>query len=159
MKNKGIIIGVGVLVVGVLSFFLIKQFGKKKSESVTPLPSPSSSPQKDVEPDLVRDVKSETSTTTTTPTTTTTQTSTTTPTKTSTTSTTTTSTKLPSIVTSKNGTRVRRESSTNSSILKVLETGVKMSVVGSEQKSDGLWYKVVVSPKLSGFVRSDVVNI
>ena len=157
MNNKGIIIGVGVLVVGVLSFFLIKQFGKKKSESVMPLPSPSSSPQKDVESDLVRDVKSETSTTTTNPTTTTTNT--TTPTKTSTTSTTTTSTKLPSIVTSKNGTRVRRESSTNSSILKVLETGVKMSVVGSEQKSDGLWYKVVVSPKLSGFVRSDVVNL
>jgi hypothetical protein len=145
MNNKAIIIGVGVLLVGVLSFVLIKQFGAKNEETINPLDKPKKEDKKE------EDKKDTQTPTTTTPTTT----------NTPTTTTTTTPTTIPSVVKSKDGTRIRTDASTTSAIVQKLPIGVKLNVVGSVQKSDGLWYKIVVKisgKELNGFVRSDVVS-
>jgi hypothetical protein len=58
-------------------------------------------------------------------------------------------------VTTRSGTRLREKPTTNSTIIKTYQSGVKLTVIGSEEMLDGTWYEIL-SP--SGYVRSDVVD-
>jgi hypothetical protein len=58
-------------------------------------------------------------------------------------------------VTTRSGTRLREKPLTNSTIIKTYQSGVKLTVIGSEEMLDGTWYEIL-SPR--GYVRSDVVD-
>jgi hypothetical protein len=58
-------------------------------------------------------------------------------------------------VTTRSGTRLRQSPNTNSTIIKTYQSGVKLTVIGSEEMLDGTWYEIS-SPR--GWVRSDVVD-
>jgi uncharacterized protein YgiM (DUF1202 family) len=61
----------------------------------------------------------------------------------------------PQQVTTRSGTRLREKPTTDSAILKTYSAGVKLTVIGSEDMLDGVWYQIS-SPR--GWVRSDVVD-
>jgi len=58
-------------------------------------------------------------------------------------------------VTTRSGTRLREKPTTSSTIIKTYQSGVKLTVIGSEEMLDGTWYEIL-SPR--GYVRSDVVD-
>jgi uncharacterized protein YgiM (DUF1202 family) len=58
-------------------------------------------------------------------------------------------------VTTRSGTRLREKPTTDSKIVKTYQSGVKLTVIGSEDMLDGTWYEIL-SPR--GYVRSDVVD-
>lgn len=62
---------------------------------------------------------------------------------------------LPQKVTTRSGTRLREKPTTYSEIIKTYSSGVKLTVIGSEDMPDGTWYEIS-SPR--GWVRSDVVD-
>jgi hypothetical protein len=68
-------------------------------------------------------------------------------------------------VKTRNGSRLRKEANTNSSIIKTYDSGVTLVVVGESNQSDGVWYKVQesgISPadvKREGWMRYDVVDM
>ena len=68
-------------------------------------------------------------------------------------------------VKTRNGSRLRKEANTNSSIIKTYDSGVTLVVVGESNQSDGLWYKVQESGistadvKREGWMRYDVVDV
>jgi len=49
---------------------------------------------------------------------------------------------IPKSVTTRSGTRLRSSSSTSSNVLQTYPAGVVMTVIGSKNESDGLWYQV-----------------
>ena len=61
----------------------------------------------------------------------------------------------PEQVTTRSGTRLREKPTTDSNILKTYSSGVKLTVIGTEEMLDGTWYEIL-SPR--GYVRSDVVD-
>jgi uncharacterized protein YgiM (DUF1202 family) len=62
----------------------------------------------------------------------------------------------PEQVTTRSGTRLREKPTTDSKILKTYTSGVKLTVIGSEEMLDGTWYQI--SAPARGWVRSDVVD-
>lgn len=64
----------------------------------------------------------------------------------------------PAEVTTRSGTRLRSNSSTNSSIVYTYPAGVKLLVKDDTTESDGQWFKVFDSKGRVGWVRSDVVD-
>jgi uncharacterized protein YgiM (DUF1202 family) len=58
-------------------------------------------------------------------------------------------------VTTRSGTRLREKPTTDSKIVKTYQSGVKLTVIGTEEMLDGTWYEIL-SPR--GYVRSDVVD-
>ena len=62
------------------------------------------------------------------------------------------------VVTTKKGTRLREEASSTSKILKTYDAGVTLQVINDTSKSDGTWYKVAKGTSEVGWVRSDVVS-
>jgi hypothetical protein len=62
----------------------------------------------------------------------------------------------PEQVTTRSGTRLREKPTTDSKILKTYTSGVKLTVIGSEEMLDGTWYEI--SAPARGWVRSDVVD-
>lgn len=72
--------------------------------------------------------------------------------------------KNPTSIKSKLGTRLRKESNTNSEILKTFKSITDLKFVQSKQENDGLWYQVQEKNKdgdiiWTGWVRSDVVSV
>lgn len=72
---------------------------------------------------------------------------------------------LPVIVTTKSGTRLRKDPNTNATILKTYNLGVKLYPDNSVDMEDGTWYHIIqsaIGDKYNqndrGWVRSDVVN-
>jgi hypothetical protein len=70
----------------------------------------------------------------------------------------------PTSIKSKIGTRLRKESNTNSEILKTFQSIKDLRFVQSKQESDGLWYQVQEKNSdgdiiWTGWVRSDVVTV
>ena len=70
------------------------------------------------------------------------------------------------IVSTKSGSRLRIEPTTNSQIIKTYDAGVSLVVVGQSSESDGIWYNVQEKSSISsadvkrqGWMRSDVVNV
>lgn len=61
---------------------------------------------------------------------------------------------LPTTVSTKSGTRLRKDPNTNSTILKTYNSGVTLHPDDSMDMEDGTWYHVTEG----GWVRSDVVN-
>jgi hypothetical protein len=59
-------------------------------------------------------------------------------------------------VTTRSGTRLRQAPNTNSTIIRTYQSGIKLTVIGSEEMLDGTWYEIS-SPR--GWVRSDVVDV
>ena len=64
----------------------------------------------------------------------------------------------PAEVKTKLGTRLRKEPSTSSSVIKTYMSGVLLLVIGDQKKDDGVWYNVKDSAGRIGWVRSDVIN-
>jgi len=64
----------------------------------------------------------------------------------------------PLIVYTKNGSRLRSEPNTNSTIKKTYQEGEVFFVIGSSNESDGIWYNVDDNSGNSGWFRSDVVT-
>jgi hypothetical protein len=62
------------------------------------------------------------------------------------------------VVTTKSGTRLRESASTSSKILKTYDSGVVLQVINDVSKSDGTWLKVAKGSSEVGWVRSDVVS-
>lgn len=63
-------------------------------------------------------------------------------------------TDFPDTVTTKSGTRLRKDPNTNATILKTYNSGVTLHPDNSMDMEDGTWYHVTEG----GWVRSDVVN-
>lgn len=68
------------------------------------------------------------------------------------------------IVSTKNGSRLRKEPNVKSDIIKTYDSGVTLEVVGQSSQSDGIWYNVqeksainAADIKRQGWMRSDVV--
>jgi len=64
---------------------------------------------------------------------------------------------LPDKVTTQAGTRLRKSSSTKSSIIYTYQSPKEIIVSGDSVESDGQWFKVIDGNK-DGWVRSDVVD-
>ena len=62
------------------------------------------------------------------------------------------------VVTTKSGTRLRESASTSAKILKTYDSGVTLQVINDTTKGDGTWYKVAKGTSEVGWVRSDVVS-
>ena len=60
----------------------------------------------------------------------------------------------PSVVTTRSGTRLRKDPNTSSTILKTYNAGIDLHPDNTSDMEDGLWYHV----SEGGWVRSDVVN-
>lgn len=72
---------------------------------------------------------------------------------------------LPSSVSTRSGTRLRKDPNTNSTILKTYQSGVTLYTDDSKEMEDGLWYHISSSRVADnynqsdrGWVRSDVVD-
>lgn len=64
---------------------------------------------------------------------------------------------LPAEVISRVGTNLRKEASTQSSIVYSFKSKTRLSVIGDTMASDGQWFKVTDGTR-TGWVRSDVVD-
>jgi hypothetical protein len=70
------------------------------------------------------------------------------------------------ILSTRSGSRLRKEPNTKSTIIKTYDKGVTLVSVGESNESDGLWYKVqekssinAADVKREGWMRSDVVDV
>jgi uncharacterized protein YgiM (DUF1202 family) len=64
----------------------------------------------------------------------------------------------PAETTSRQGTRLRSDSNTNSKILHTYQNKQKLIIIDDKTESDGVWYKVTDVSGRTGWVRSDVVG-
>jgi len=182
MNKKVIYIGGGLLVLGLLSFFVVRAINKGNKSNPTPTPSNDDETPKERKNSIKKQAQiiigtienlglgdegkkkaEEIDKNKNTPSVVVTQQGNqvivdTKPTTTTTTTTTPTPPTQIKVVTTKSGTRLRDSASTTANILKTYEAGVTLQVINDTKKSDGTWYKVAKGPSVVGWVRSDVVS-